>query len=121
MTTRLLLDEHYAEAIAEALRAHDHDVIAVVAMPELRGSPDDVVFGWAAAAGRRVVTENVKDFRPLLTHATAAERDTAPLLLVSPRRFPRGGGDRTAAITAALEAWLTRSRADQRPLEDWLV
>lgn len=121
MSTRLLLDEHYADVIAGSLRAHDHDVVAVVAMPELRGSPDDVVFRWAAAAGRRVVTENIKDFRPLLLQTVAAGRETASLLLVPPRRFPRGGGDRTAVITAALEAWLIRPDADQRPIEDWLA
>lgn len=120
VTTRLLLDEHYAAAIAVALRERGHDVEAAVANPDLRGTADDGVFQWSAQAGRRIVTENIKDFRPLLLQAVAAGAVTAPLLLVSPRRFPRGGGARTAVFTAALHGWLTRPDAHQRPLEDWL-
>lgn len=121
MTTRLLLDEHYSDAIAGALRERGHDVIAAVTNPDLCGASDAAVFRWAAQAGRRVVTENVKDFRPLLLHAAVQNAPTAPLLLVPPRRSPRGRGDRTAVLVAALEAWLTRHDAHHRPIEDWLV
>ncbi|MGX1793595.1 DUF5615 family PIN-like protein [Microbacterium sp. NPDC055312] len=106
MTERLLLDENYGEAIAAALRALGHDVVSVVADDALRAATDAVVFASAAAEGRRVVTENIKDFRPLLVTALGRGEAFAPLLLVSPRRFPRGSGDRAAAITAALAAWL---------------
>lgn len=121
VTSRLLLDEHYSEPIAVALRALGHDVVAVVAHADLRGASDPEVFRWAAEAGRRVVTENIKDFRPLLLDSMQSGSLVAPLLCVSPRRFPRGRGDRTAAITASLDAWLTRPDAGARPLEDWLV
>ncbi len=121
MTTRLLLDEHYSEAIAVALRARGHDVASVVADPDLRGASDPEVFRWASQAGRRIVTENIKDFRPLLLQAAASGDAMAPLLLVPPRRFPRGRGDRAAAIVAALHSWLTRPDIDRRPAEDWLV
>lgn len=121
VTTRLLLDEHYSEAIAAALRFRDHDVVAAVAEPDLRGVSDPEVFRWAAEAGRRIVTENIKDFRPLLLQAAATGAPAAPLLLVPPRRFPRGRGDRSAAIVRAIHAWLTRPDAHQRPVEDWLA
>jgi len=120
MTTRLLLDEHYSEDIAVALRDAGHDVVAAVSDPELRGVSDPELFRHAASNGRRIVTENVKDFRPLLLQAVAAGSRAAPLLLVPPQRFPRGRGDRTAAIAAALRAWLDRSRTGAPPLEDWL-
>ena len=120
MSTRRLLDEHYGEAIAAELRGLGHDVIAVVSDPSLRGSSDPVIFRWAAEQDRRIVTENIKDFRPLLLQHQAAGTPTASLLLVPPRRFPRGRGDRAAAIVAALHAWSTRSDAT-RPVEDWLV
>jgi hypothetical protein len=68
---KLLLDEHYAEAIAARVRAAGHDVLAMVADPELCAQSDLAVFRRAAASGRRIVTENVKDFRPLLQQAYA--------------------------------------------------
>jgi len=120
MTERLLLDEHYSAVIATELRQSGFDVVAVVAVPELRGASDPDVFAWAAREGRRIVTENIKDFRPLLRDAAEVGLPTAALLLVPPRRFPRGRGDRTAVIVAALTAWLGQ-RGDRRPTEDWLV
>lgn len=121
VTVQLLLDEHYAEAIAAALRATGHDVVAAVSDAELRGASDPELFRHAAETSRRIVTENVKDFRPLLLEAIAAGFPVAPLLLVPPRRFPRGRGDRTAAIVTALRAWLGRPDAARRPVEDWLT
>lgn len=121
MTTRLILDEHYSAAIAEALRERGHDVVAAVASDELRGASDPELYRYAAHAGRRIVTENIKDFRPLLLAATAAGTSAAALLLVPPRRFPRGRGDRNATIVVAIDAWLTRADADPGSIEDWLV
>jgi hypothetical protein len=121
MTTRLILDEHYSAAIARALRELGHDVVAAVASDELRGASDPDVYRHATQTDRRIVSENIKDFRPLLLTATAAGTPAAPLLLVPPRRFPRGHGDRNAAIVAAIDAWLKRPDADPRPSEDWLT
>lgn len=121
MSPRLLLDEHYANEIAERLRAQGHDVVSVVANPALRSQPDLELFRWAAAVGRRIVTENIKDFRPLLLRAYSTGELHACLLLVSPRRFPRGQGNRTNVIVGALAEWLNRPDAGECPDEDWLV
>lgn len=121
MTTRLILDEHYSAAIARALRELSHDVVAAVASDELRGASDPELYRHATQTGRRIVTENIKDFRPLLLAATAAGTTAAPVLLVPPRRFPRGRGDRNAAVVAAFDAWLRRPDVDPRPKEDWLT
>jgi hypothetical protein len=94
---------------------------AVLEDAELRSQPDPELFQWAAERGRRIVTENIKDFRPLLVHAYTTCEPAASLLLVSPRRFPRGTGERTQAIVKALDAWLGQPDADERPDEDWLV
>jgi hypothetical protein len=118
---RLLLDEHYAAEIADKLCVDGHDVVAVVGDAGLRALPDPELFRWAAEQGRRIVTENIKDFRPLLIRAYTTGDAIAPLLLVSPRRFPRGSGDRTAAITAALTVWVHLAEQDNRPDEDWLT
>jgi hypothetical protein len=121
VTKRLLLDEHYAAEIAERLRADGHDVTAVVNDAELRALPDVNLYRWAAGQGRRIVTENIKDFRPLLVRAYTTGEPVATLLLVSPRRFPRGSGDRTEAIVKALTAWLHMAGLGDRPDEDWLT
>jgi hypothetical protein len=121
VSVRLLLDEHYSEEIAAQLRAAGYDVIAVVADPDLRAQPDDEIFRRAAAPRRRVVTENIKDFRPLLLQAYADGEETAGLLLVPPGRFPRGSGKRAAAIRVALLSWLAAADVADRPDEDWLV
>jgi hypothetical protein len=121
VTVRLLLDEHYASDIASQLRARGHDVLSVVASSELRSRSDAELFRWAGAEGRRIVTENIKDFRPLLLSAYSEGTVRAQLLLVSPQRFPRGGGDRTSGITRALAGWLSRPDVDNRPDEDWLA
>lgn len=120
MTRRLLLDEHYSADIASALTELGHDVLAVVAIPDLRGASDPEVFAWAAADARRIVTENVRDFRPLLTRALAYGEPSAPVLLVPPRRFPRGRGDRSAVIVAALAEWLDAAAHAPTSSEDWL-
>lgn len=121
MTEELLLDEHYSNAIAGELQAAGYDVIAAVADPDLRGQPDAEIFRHAAASGRRIVTENVKDFRPLLQQAYAAGKPVAKLLLVPPHRFSRGTGRRTRAIVKALSDWLAAPGTADRPDEDWLV
>jgi hypothetical protein len=120
VTVRLLLDEHFSEVIAERLRQLGHDVVAVVADPSLRAQPDAEVYRWAAVEGRRVVTENVKDYRPLLLGAYENHDPVAPLLLVASGRFLRGGR-RASAVVSALEKWLTRTSAGSRPYEDWLI
>ncbi|HEU5008373.1 MAG TPA: DUF5615 family PIN-like protein [Jatrophihabitantaceae bacterium] len=121
MKQALLLDEHYSDAIAAELRAAGHDVVAVVADPQLRAQSDPEVYRHAAASGRRLVTENVKDFRPLLQQAYVDRNPIARLLLVPPNRFPRGTGRRATVIVGALRAWLAAAEAAERPDEDWLV
>ncbi|PZS17617.1 MAG: hypothetical protein DLM57_08150 [Pseudonocardiales bacterium] len=121
MSVRLLLDEHYSETVASQLRAAGYDVVAVVADAELRAQPDEESFRRAAAASRRIVTENVKDFRPQLQRAYANGDPVAQLLLVPATRFPRGSGRRSAAIRAALLSWLSQTAVTDRPDEDWLV
>jgi len=121
VTVRLLLDEHYSDVIAVALRERGHNVMSVVADVGLRSASDAELFRWAADAGRRIVTENIKDFRPLLMAAMGSAEPVASLLLVPPRRFPRRSGGRTNAIVVALAAWLEKAGAQDRPAEDWLV
>jgi hypothetical protein len=111
---RLLLDEMFPPRIAEQLRYRGHDVIALVVDLELRALSDLEVYAWAAEQGRRVVTENVKDFR-LLT----ADGHGSGVLFTSNRTFPRSRQN-LGPLVDALDRWLRNAVVDSRPLEDWL-
>ena len=114
MSSHLLLDEMFSDAIAQQLCAQGHDVIAVVADPALVSLPDDQILTHTAATGRALVTANIKDFMPLDGQYRAAGQSHAGLILVSTKTFPQ---DRsyTSAVTAALVALLDMDgiRADQ--------
>ncbi len=113
----LLLDEMFSPGIAEELRRRGHDVIAVAADPQLRAMADPDLLAWVANQERRLVTENVKDFRRLLH---ASEAAGPGLLFTSSRTFPRSR-QAVGALISALEGWLTRPDAAARPPEDWLT
>ncbi|MDR1294140.1 MAG: DUF5615 family PIN-like protein [Bifidobacteriaceae bacterium] len=120
MTEQLLLDEHYSPVIAKTLRERGFDVRAVSADADLRGQPDARLIALAAADDRRIVTENVKDFVPLTEIARADGQGAARLLLVSPRRFPRGN-ERIGLMIIALETWLLHPTAPSRTDQEWLA
>jgi uncharacterized protein DUF5615 len=110
--SRLLLDEMFSGAIAGQLRAEGHDVVGVVADPALAGLADDQILAHATAAGRVLVTANIKDFMPLDSRYRAASQPHAGLILVSTKTFPQ---DRSfsAAITSALSTLLDQPHAIQ--------
>ena len=71
---RLLLDEQLSPEIAKQLRRRGHDVLSV-AEAGLRGHDDAAVLVWASSQERAVVTNNIRDFRPL--HADCLSRSTS--------------------------------------------
>jgi len=101
----LLLDEMFADTIAQQLRVKGHDVLAVVADPSLVSLPDDQILPRAAATGRALVTANIKDFMPLDAQYRAAEQSHAGLILVSAKTFPQNRSY-SSAVTSALAALL---------------
>ncbi len=113
---RLLLDEMFSPLIAEKLVERGADVVAVAATPELRAMSDAELFEWDAAAGYRLVTENVKDFARLASNARGAGRPCPRLLFTSSRSFPRSRRN-PGPIIAALDSWLATSTDSS---EDWL-
>jgi hypothetical protein len=110
-----LLDEMFSPTIAARLQALGRDVVAVAADPELRSLTDPELMAWASEHGRRIVTENVRDFRPLVVDAPTG----AGVLFTSSRAFPR---NRRAAgkLVAALDAWIVASEKVDRSVEAWL-
>src|SRR6266851_2113903 len=80
---RLALDEMFSPAIAAALRELGHDVVAVAERVDLRSMTDDDLFAWSAAERRWLLTENVKDFRPIMLRALQAGPPACGLLFTS--------------------------------------
>jgi hypothetical protein len=103
----LLLDEMLSDDIADQLRKRGHDILAVVADTALVGLPDDQILAEAAAAGRALVTANIKDFMPLDAQYKASGRQHAGLILTSTKTFPQDRSS-TGAIVDALAGLLAR-------------
>lgn len=116
---KALLDEQLSPRIAELLRDRGHDVQAVVERRDLAGRSDRVILEIAAAEERAVITNNVKDFRPLAAERLARGASHAGLILLpSTRTRTRGAVEMLAnAIEqilrehpgglAATERWIT--------------
>jgi hypothetical protein len=116
---RLLLDEMYPRRLAEQLRAEDHDVVAVVELPDLVGREDAEVARWARKNGRVVVTENAVDY------ASMDVEQHAGLLLVNARHWSRTPSGLPRLLTA-LRVWVGARPGGNTPtgqgvgLVEWL-
>jgi hypothetical protein len=99
---KLVLDVHHSRLAAQRLRALDVDVIAASDDSVWATAPDDRLLELAAAAGRAVVTENVKDFAPLAAMWAAQEREHAGIVFTSPKRFPRSSSSYPESLIQAI-------------------
>jgi hypothetical protein len=82
---KVLLDAQLSHDVAEILRSRGHDVDAVMTRDDLPDDlPDDEVMEVAHGDGRVVVTNNVKDFRPVAADRLSDGRGHSGLILVSP-------------------------------------
>jgi predicted nuclease of predicted toxin-antitoxin system len=120
VTALLLLDEMFSPGIAAELRQLGHDVLAVADRPDLRSKPDEEIFAWATAQKRWLLTENVKDFRPILLRALQAGPPGAGVLFTSSRTFPRSRKN-PGPLVRALDAWLTAGPPAPPVMEAWLA
>ena len=114
------MDEIFSPSLADALRDLGHDVVAVAERPSLRAMTDDEIFGLAAAEGRWLLTENVKDFRPIMLRALQAGTPVAGILFSSRRTFPRSRKN-PGALISALHQWLEIGPPAPPITEDWLL
>ena len=117
---RLLLDEMFSPVIAAALRDLGHDVAAAAEQPALRAMTDEEVFARAAAQRQWLLTENVKDFQPVLQQALQAGTPTAGLLFTSSRTFPRSRKN-PGPLIHAIHTWLATGTPSPPLTEDWLA
>jgi hypothetical protein len=118
---RLLLDEMHPAVVAEQLRARGHDVLAVVARPELRSLPNAAVFAVAQEERRTVVTENIGDFVGIADAADQRAGSYFGLVLLDPAKYPRGNKRTVGRIVTALDRLLRRHPDDLvTSLRHWL-
>ena len=110
----------FAPAVAAELRALGHDAIAVADRPDLRSKSDEEIFAWASAEKRWLLTENVKDFRPIVLRALQAGPPGCGLLFTSSRAFPRSRKN-PGPLIRALHAWLTAGPPASPVTESWLL
>ncbi len=99
---KVLLDEMYSDVIAVELRARGHDPVGVrEVIPALAGALVEEVLRTAAAQERTLVSENVRDYRPLETLCSP----TAATIMESSTRLI---GSFHAATHRPLGAWYLR-------------
>lgn len=112
---RLLLDEMFPPIIATKLRERGHDVVAVADDPQLRAMTDPELLTWAGEHSRRIVTENVRDFRPLVIDDPGGPG----VLFTSSRTFPRTRRG-IGKLIAAIDDWIAVAAKTDQPVEAWL-
>jgi len=103
---KLLLDEMYPPAIAEQLRRRGHDAHAVAARAELRALADPEIFTVAQREQRAVATENIDDFSAIADSHDRNGQTHHGLILLHPRRYPRGNPRTIGRMVTALEQLL---------------
>jgi hypothetical protein len=110
----------FSPAIAASLRDLGHDIVAVAESPDLRSLTDDEVFAWASAENRWLLTENVRDFRPILLRARQAGTPATGIVFTSSRSFPRSRKN-PGPFIRALDSWLRSGPPEAALTEDWLT
>jgi len=105
---KLLLDEMYSPVLAVELRARGHDVVSIQdpGHAAAAGASDAEVLAAAQAEERVLVTENIRDYRPLEVGLVAGGSHHAGLVYTSNRRFPRGDPATLGRLVRALDALL---------------
>ncbi len=98
---RALLDEQLSPLIAQVLRRRGLDVEAVAERSDLREASDQEVFDVACGEQRAVVTNNIKDFRPIAAERLTDGRGHAGLILIPASRSR--SRDATGALADAIE------------------
>jgi hypothetical protein len=108
-------------AIARELQVRGHDVESVAGYPEREALPDPEVLALARAERRAIVTNNVRDFRPLHVEAVMPGGSGHYGMIFMSGNYRRTKSD-TGRIIAALEANLAQYPGDEAlaNAEEWL-
>src|SRR5258706_14339846 len=106
---RLILDEMFSPALVVPLRDIGHDVIAVTERSDLRAMTDGELCTWAINERRWLLTENVKDFRPILLRAAQGGTAVTGILFTSSRASRARARTRArSSMPSAAGSWPVR-------------
>lgn len=108
---KLLLDEMLSPAIARALRERGHDVEAVKEHPDWEALSDPELVSLAASERRAIVTNNLRDFRPLHAEVIVSGGSGSAGMVFVRTNFRLSKAD-AGRIIAALEAKLAEYPGD---------
>jgi hypothetical protein len=104
---RLVLNEMWSAEIARQLRVRGFDVIAATEAPRrYRGIPDDEFFRRAQEDGRTVVTDNVRDFMPIVANRASRGEPHCGVIFALRPTFDRARSGVVGTMTTALDALL---------------
>jgi predicted nuclease of predicted toxin-antitoxin system len=84
----LLLDEHYSNEIAVQLRAAGYEAVTV-SERRLNGTDDEALLALASSEDSALLTNNARDFLPIVARWATSGRDHCGLLLTSDSSMPR--------------------------------
>ncbi len=115
---KALLDEQLSPRVAELLRDRGHDAQAVVDQRDLAGRSDRVILEIAATEERAVITNNVKDFRPLAAERLARGESHAGLILLPATRTRTRGA--VEMLANAIEQILHEHPDGMPATERWI-
>lgn len=115
---KALLDEQLSPLIARLLRERGLDVVAVAERPDLVETLDREVFDTATREQRAVVTNDIKDFRPIAAERVVDGRGHAGLIMLAAGRSRRRAA--TGALADAIEMLLRAHPDGIADAEHWL-
>jgi len=115
---KVLLDEQLSGQIAGLLRERGLDAEAVVERSDLLQAPDRELMETARREERAVVSNNIKDFRPLAAERIADGRGHAGLILLPASRSR--SRDATGALADAIEAVMRAYPQGMPSAEHWI-
>ena len=115
---KALLDEQLSREIAVRLRDAGYDVVAVAERDDLAGSSDEVILDVARNEDRAVITNNIKDFRPLAAQRIAQGQSHAGLILLPSTRTRTRAA--VAPIATAIEQVLRDQPDGLKDSERWI-
>lgn len=116
---RFVIDEMFSPDTASQLRDAGHDAVHLIDV-RLDGSDDGTVLSWAVAQDRVLVTENARDFVPLLDRRIAAGKSVCAVVVALKKNLPREAARMTNALAQGLEAW-AKDHREPFPHVHWLT
>lgn len=115
---KALLDEQLSPQIAVVLCQRGYDVVAVAERADLAGCSDSRILEIASSELRAVVTNNIKDFRPLAAEWLARGQAHGGLILLPSTRTRTRAA--VPALADAIESVL-RDHPDGLSSREWWI